>query len=59
MRGGELVYIPFCSVSSEWALEELKMNGVISYGVGRTPQVEGSDMVGMILSNNTLKLWDV
>ena len=54
-----MVYIPFCSVSSERALEEMKKNGVIGYGVGQKPHVEESDMVGRILSNNTLKLWDV
>lgn len=59
MRCGRLVYIPFWSVSSERALEDSKTNGVIGNGVGRTPHVEGVDMVGRILSSITLKFWDV
>ena len=59
MRGTGLVYIPFYGISSERALEELKMNGVIIYGVRRTSDVEGLEMVGRILSSNTLKAWDV
>lgn len=59
MSGGGLDYLPFCSVSSERVMEELKMNGVIGYGVGPTPHVEGSDMFGRMLASNTLKLSNV
>ena len=54
-----MVYIPFCNVYNEHALEEPKTNGVISYRIGRTPHVEGLNMVGRILSRNTLKIWYV
>ena len=36
MRGGGLVYKPFCNISNDCALEEPKINGVIGYGVRRT-----------------------
>jgi len=59
MRYDGLVYITFCSVSSEHVLEETKVNGVLGNGVVRAPHVEGVDMVGRILSSTTLKILDV
>lgn len=50
MRGRGLVYILFFVVSSKNALEEPKMNGFISYAVGKTPHVEGSTYI----SNNII-----
>ncbi len=54
-----MVYIPFHNIFSVRALEEIKTNKFITYGVGQTTHVEGSNMVGRILSRNTIEIWDV
>ena len=57
-RGG-LFNIPFRSFAGERALEQTKMDGVIDNGIGRTPHVERSDMIGWIFTIKALKLRDV
>ena len=57
-RGG-LVYIPFRSFAGKRALEQTKTDGVIGNGIGGTPHVERSDMVGWIFSSKAFKLRDV
>jgi hypothetical protein len=54
-----LVYVPFGGNTHQSALKKSQPNRILHYGVGRTPKVEGHDMVGGILSKFTLKLWDV
>lgn len=55
MRGSKLVNIPLHSISSERALEQPKMNGIISDGVGLTPYMEGEDVIDGVLFRITLK----
>ena len=57
-RGG-LVNIPFRSFASKRALEQSKMDGVIGDGIGGTPHVERSNVIGWIFSIKALKLRDV
>ena len=57
-RGG-LFDIPFRSFAGERALEQTKMDGVIGNGIGGTPHVERSDMIGWIFTIKALKLRDV
>ena len=58
VRGG-LVNIPFRSFACKRALEQPKMDGIIGNGVGGTPHVERSDMVGWIFSSTAFVLRDV
>ena len=57
-RGG-LVYIPFRSFAGKRALEQTKTDGVIGNGIGGTPHVERSDMIGWIFSIKALELRDI
>ena len=57
-RGG-LVNIPFRSFAGKRALEQLKADGIIGNGIGGTPHVERSDMVGWIFSSKAFELRDV
>ena len=57
-RGG-LVDIPFRSFAGKRALEQMKTDGVIGNGIGGTPHVERSDMVGWIFSSKAFELRDV
>ena len=57
-RGG-LVNIPFRSFAGERALEQSKTDGVIGNGIGGTPHVERSDMIGWIFSSKAFELRDV
>ena len=59
MGGGGLFNIPFRSFVCKRALEQSKTNGIISNGMGGTPHVERSDMVGGILSSKAFKLGNV
>ena len=57
-RGG-LVNIPFRSFARKRALEQPKMDGIIGNGIGGTPHVEISDVVGWIFSSKAFELRDV
>ena len=57
-RGG-LVNIPFRRFAGKRALEQTKTDGVIGNGIGGTPHVERSDMVGGILSSQAFELGNV
>ena len=57
-RGG-LVNIPFRSFAGKRALEQMKTDGVIGNGIGGTPHVERSNMIGWIFSSKAFKLRDV
>ena len=57
-RGG-LLCIPFRSFAGKCALEQSKTDGIILNGVGGTPHVERSDMIGWIFSNKAFELRDV
>ena len=57
-RGG-LVNIPFRSFIGKCALEQPKTDGIIGNGIGGTPHVERSDMVGWIFSSKAFELRDV
>ena len=54
-----LVNIPFRSFARKRALEQPKTDGIIGNGIGRTPHVERSDMIGWIFSSKAFKLRDV
>ena len=54
-----MVNIPFRSFAGKRALEQLKMDGIIGNGIGGTPHVERSDMVGWIFSSKAFELRDV
>ena len=51
--------IPFRSFLGKCALEQSKTNGVISNGIGGTPHVERSDMVGGIFTSKAFELGNV
>ena len=57
-RGG-LFNIPFGSFASKRALEQTKTDGVIGNGIGGTPHVERSDMIGWIFSSLAFEFRDV
>ena len=57
-RGG-FINIPFGSFAGKRALEQTKTDGVIGNGIGGTPHVERSDMVGWIFSSKAFELRDV
>jgi len=57
-RGG-LVNIPFRSFARKRALEQPKAEGIIGNGIGGTPHVERSDMIGWIFSSKAFELRDV
>ena len=57
-RGG-LVSIPLRSFSSKCVLEQPKTDGIIGNGIGGTPHVERSDMVGWIFSSKAFEHRDV
>ena len=57
-RGG-LINIPFRSFIIERALEQPKTDGIIGNGIGGTPHMERSDMVGWIFFSKAFKLRDV
>ena len=54
-----MVNIPFRSFIGKRALEKPKTDGIIGNGIGGTPHVERSDMVGWIFSSKAFKLRDV
>ena len=51
--------IPFRSFVGKRALEQTKTDGVIGNGIGGTPHVERSDMIGWIFSSKAFELRDV
>ena len=51
-----MVNIPFRSFARKCALEQPKTDGIIGNGIGGTPHVERSDMVGWIFSNKAFEL---
>ena len=57
-RGG-FFNIPFRSFAGKRALEQTKMDGVIGNGIGRTPHVERSDMIGWIFSSLAFEFRDI
>ena len=57
-RGG-LINIPFRSFVGKRALEQMKTDGVIGDGIGGTPHVERSDMVGGIFTSKAFELGNV
>ena len=59
MGRGRLFNIPFRSFAGEHALEQTKTDGVIGNGIGGTPHVERSDIIGWIFAIKALKLRDV
>ena len=59
MGGGGLLDIPFRSFVCKRALEQSKTNRVVSNGIGGTPHMEGSDMVGGILTSKAFELGNV
>ena len=54
-----MVYIPFTSFIDKHALEQMNTDGVIGNGIGGTPHVERSDMIGWIFSSKAFELRDV
>ena len=54
-----MVNIPFRSFAGKRALEQPKTDGIIGNGIGGTPHVERSDMVGWIFSRKAFELRDV
>ena len=54
-----MINIPFRSFTSERALEQSKMDGVISDGIGGKPHVEISNMVRGIFTSKAFKLGNV
>ena len=54
-----MLNIPFRSFASKRALEQSKTNRVISNGIGGTSHMEGSDMVGGILTSKAFELGNV
>ena len=48
--------IPFRSVACKRALEKSKTYGVGGNGIGGTPHMEGSDMVGGIFTSKAFEL---
>ena len=54
-----MVNIPFRSFVGKRALEQPKTDGIVGNGIGGTPHVERSDMIGWIFSIKALKLRDV
>ena len=59
MGGSGLFDIPFRSFAGKCALEQTKTDGVVGNGIGGTPHVERSDMIGWIFAIKALKLRDV
>ena len=54
-----MINIPFRSFVGKRALEQMKTDGVISDGIGGTPHVERSDMVGGIFTSKAFELGNV
>ena len=50
------VNIPFRIFSGKHALEQTKTDGVIGNGIGGTPHLERSDMIGWIFSSKAFEL---
>ena len=59
MGGGGLFNIPFRTFTGKCVLEKLKTDGVIGDGIGGTPHVERSNMVGGILAIKAFELGNV
>ena len=54
-----MVNIPFRSFTGKRALEQPKTDGIIGNGIGGTPHVERSDVIGWIFSSEAFELRDV
>ena len=59
MGGSGLINIPLRSFTYKCALEQSKTNGVVGNGIGGTPHMEGSNMVGGIFTSKAFELGNV